>query len=319
MNFLITGCAGFIGYSVAKKILENKNNNVIGIDKLTNYYSIKLKKKRLSILKKFKNFKFLNKDISSKKNTKYIFKNYNLDQVLHFAAQPGVRRSISHPHEYYDSNVSSFFNLLELSKAYNIKKIIFASSSSVYGDNKKFPLKESFDRKPKNFYALTKCINEDMANFYSKLYNIKVIGLRFFTVYGPYGRPDMLIWKMCENILFKKNLKINNFGKHERDFTYIDDVVKMVIKVSKIRNLKNFEIFNVCSNNPSKLKYILEIFKKINNNKSFKNLKFQKFQKGDVIKTHGSNLKLLRKINSFKTIKISDGIFKTFEWFKKQY
>tara|TARA_B100001029_G_scaffold176771_1_gene180281 strand:- start:1418 stop:2377 length:960 start_codon:yes stop_codon:yes gene_type:complete len=319
MNFLITGCAGFIGYSVAKKILENKNNNVIGIDKLTNYYSIKLKKKRLSILKKFKNFKFLNKDISSKKNTKYIFKNYNLDQVLHFAAQPGVRRSISHPHEYYDSNVSSFFNLLELSKAYNIKKIIFASSSSVYGDNKKFPLKESFDRKPKNFYALTKCINEDMANFYSKLYNIKVIGLRFFTVYGPYGRPDMLIWKMCENILFKKNLKINNFGKHERDFTYIDDVVKMVIKVSKIRNLKNFEIFNVCSNNPSKLKYILEIFKKINNNKSFKNLKFQKFQTGDVIKTHGSNLKLLRKINSFKTIKISDGIFKTFEWFKKQY
>ena len=319
MNFLITGCAGFIGYSVAKKILENKNNNVIGVDKLTNYYSIKLKKKRLSILKKFKNFKFLNKDISSKKNTKYIFKNYNLDQVLHFAAQPGVRRSISHPHEYYDSNVSSFFNLLELSKAYNIKKIIFASSSSVYGDNKKFPLKESFDRKPKNFYALTKCINEDMANFYSKLYNIKVIGLRFFTVYGPYGRPDMLIWKMCENILFKKNLKINNFGKHERDFTYIDDVVKMVIKVSKIRNLKNFEIFNVCSNNPSKLKYILEIFKKINNNKSFKNLKFQKFQTGDVIKTHGSNLKLLRKINSFKTIKISDGIFKTFEWFKKQY
>ncbi|MFL2886635.1 MAG: NAD-dependent epimerase/dehydratase family protein [Candidatus Pelagibacter sp.] len=319
MNFLITGCAGFIGYSITKKILENKNNNVIGIDRLTNYYSIKLKKKRLSILKKYKNFKFLNKDISKKKNTEYIFKNHNFDQVMHFAAQPGVRRSISHPHEYYDSNISSFFNLLELSKIYKIKKILFASSSSVYGDNKKFPLRESFDRKPKNFYALTKCINEDMANFYSKLYNIKIIGLRFFTVYGPYGRPDMLIWKMCENVLLKKKLKINNFGKHERDFTYIDDVVKMVIEVSKIKNLNNFEIFNVCSNKPSKLKYILKIFKKINNNKSFKNLKFQKFQAGDVIKTHGSNLKLLRKINSFETIKISDGIFKTFDWFKKQY
>ena len=317
MKILITGCAGFIGFNIAKKILGNKKNIVYGIDSVSNYYSVNLKKQRLSILKKFKNFNYKRKDLSKLKNVEDIFYRNKFDLVLHLAAQPGVRRSFNHPNEYYDANVSSFFNILECSRKSGIKKIFFASSSSVYGDSKKFPITEKFKRTPKNFYALTKCINEDMAKFYSDLYKIKIIGLRFFTLYGPFGRPDMLVWKLCENILFKKNLKINNYGKHERDFTYIDDAVNMVLNIIKLKNDKNFDIFNICSNNPIKLKYVINLFVKLGKNNLLKDFQYQEFQNGDVIKTHGSNLKLLNKISNFKFTSIENGVHQTFDWFKK--
>ena len=317
MKILTTGCAGFIGFNIAKKILSNKKNLVYGVDSISSYYSIDLKKQRLSILRRFKNFDYIKKDLSKSKNVEDIFVRNKFDMVLHLAAQPGVRRSFNYPNEYYDANVSSFFNILESSRKLKIKKIFFASSSSVYGDSKKFPITEKFNREPKNFYALTKCMNEDMAKFYSEVYKIKIVGFRFFTIYGPYGRPDMLIWKLCENILFKKNLKINNYGKHERDFTYIDDAVKMVLNIIKLKNNNNFEVFNICSNNPIKLKYIIELFIQLGKNNILKNFKYQNFQNGDVIKTHGSNLKLLKKIRNFKFTSINDGISQTFHWFKK--
>ncbi len=319
MKFLITGCAGFIGFSIAQKLLRKKTNQVIGVDIVSNYYSVDLKKKRLSILKKNKNFKFIKQDLSKNKKTETIFKKSNFDTVIHLAAQPGVRRSMSYPREYYNSNISTFFNVLEFSRKFKVKKILFASSSSVYGDNKTFPLEENFKRRPKNFYALTKCINEDMAKYYSKNYHMNIIGLRFFTVYGPHGRPDMLIWKLCENVLHNKKLRINNYGQHERDFTYIDDVVKILDKIINKKNYKSFEIYNICSNKPSKLKLILDNFDKFRKNKFYKNIKFQEFQSGDVIKTHGSNKKLLEKINSFMITDIKIGILKTIKWFKKDY
>jgi UDP-glucuronate 4-epimerase len=317
MKILITGCAGFIGFSIAKKILINKSNIVYGVDSLSNYYSTKVKKQRLSILKNFKNFYFKKKDLSKIKDVNEIFYKCKFDIVLHLAAQPGVRRSFDYPNEYYDSNVSSFFNILENSRKSKIKKILFASSSSVYGDSKKFPIIEKFNRKPKNFYALTKCINEDMAKFYSEVYNMKIIGLRFFTLYGPFGRPDMLVWKLCENILFKKNFNINNYGKHERDFTYIDDAIKMILNIIKFKDNEKFNVFNICSNNPVKLKYVINLFVRLGKNKLLKNFKYQKFQNGDVIKTHGSNLKVLKNITNFKFTSIESGVKQTFNWFKQ--
>ena len=314
MKILLTGCNGFIGFSLAKKLLENKENYIVGVDNLSNYYSVKLKKERLLILDKFKNFTYIKEDLSKLKNVNKIFSSNKFEIIIHFAAQPGVRRSFDYPSEYYESNVSSFFNIIECSKKFSVKKIFFASSSSVYGDTKKFPVKEDFDRNPKNFYAQTKCINEDMAKLYSDLYNIKMVALRFFTVYGPYGRPDMLMWKLCQNILSKSEINIHNFGNHERDFTYIDDVVNMLIEILKIKKMSNYELFNICSNKPIKLIKIIKIF--LNYGK-INDLKYKDFQRGDVIKTHGSNIRLLKKIKKIRLTSIEQGIKNTFNWFKQ--
>ena len=318
MKILVTGCAGFIGFNVAKSLLD-KNYVVVGIDSLTNYYPVKIKILRAKILKKYKNFIFIKSDLVNKKKLDLIFKKHKFKNVFHFAAQPGVRRSVKYPQEYFDSNITTFFNILECSKNYNIKKILFASSSSVYGDNSNFPLKESSFRKPKNFYALTKCINEDMAKFYSKISKIKFVALRFFTVYGPYGRPDMFIWKMCENSIHNTKVKINNFGNHERDFTYIDDAIRMIMRIYKTKKFKDYEIYNICSNNPVQLDKILEIFDQFKINKKTKNIYFQKFQSGDVLKTHGSNLKLKNIINNLKITDIKTGIKNTVTWYKNSH
>ncbi len=318
MKILVTGCAGFIGFNVAKSLLD-KNYVVVGIDSLTNYYPVKIKILRAKILKKYKNFIFIKSDLVNKKKLDLIFKKHKFKNVFHFAAQPGVRRSVKYPQEYFDSNITTFFNILECSKNYNIKKILFASSSSVYGDNSNFPLKESSFRKPKNFYALTKCINEDMAKFYSKISKIKFVALRFFTIYGPYGRPDMFIWKMCENSIHNTKVKINNFGNHERDFTYIDDAIRMIMRIYKTKKFKDYEIYNICSNNPVQLDKILEIFDQFKINKKTKNIYFQKFQSGDVLKTHGSNLKLKNIINNLKITDIKTGIKNTVTWYKNSH
>ena len=313
MKILLTGCNGFIGFSLARTLLKNKKNYIVGIDNQSNYYSKKLKQDRLIILKKFKNFTYIKKDLSKPKGIDLIFSKFKFSSVIHLAAQPGVRRSFNFPNEYFDANITSFFNILESSKKFGVKKIFFASSSSIYGDTKKFPIKESFERNPKNFYAQTKCINEDMAKLYSKLYNIKIVAFRFYTVYGPYGRPDMLMWKLCENILSNIKINIHNFGNHERDFTYIDDVIQMIIGILKVKKLTNYETFNICSNKPVKLKKIMHIFSR---HGKIKNLKYKNFQRGDVIKTHGSNSKLFQKIQKPTLTSIEQGIDNTLNWFK---
>ena len=244
MKILITGVCGFIGFNLCKRILENTKFKIVGIDSLNNYYSIKLKKKRLSLLQKYSNFKFYKTNINDYNSLKKIFKKNRFNTIYHLAAQAGVRYSIINPEEFVKSNINGFSNVLNLTKDSQIKtKIFYASSSSVYGENKKFPLKEYYELKPKNIYGLTKKFNEEMAEIYSKTYKLKIIGLRFFTVFGEWGRPDMFIMKYLDAFFNKKKFFLNNKGEHYRDFTYIKDVVSLIIKLSK-KNIANHEVFN---------------------------------------------------------------------------
>lgn len=314
MSILITGSAGFIGYHFAKYFLE-KNIKVIGIDNLNNYYSPKLKKIRLLILKKNKNFIFYKKDILDFKSLKQIFINHNITAIYHFAAQAGVRYSILHPRKYLDSNIKGFFNILEMCKDFHIKKLYYASSSSVYGDLKTFPLNENYYTKPKNFYSFSKKTNEDMAEIYSRLYKFKAIGLRFFTVFGEFGRPDMFIFKLLDCFYKKKVFKLNNYGNHTRDFTYINDAVDMVVKIN-VKNISLHEVYNVCSNRPINLKKIIQI---IYNYSSLPKIKKVSFQQADSLKTHGDNFKILKntKFKNFTNINLA--LKNTIHWYKNYY
>ena len=231
--FIVTGAAGFIGMHTCLKLLKQKNQ-VIGLDNLSNYYDTKLKKNRLSILNKYSTFKFIKLNISNLNKTKNIFKKILPSHVIHLAAQPGVRYSLKKPKVYTDTNLVGFANILECCKLIKVKHLVFASSSSIYGGNLQFPFHEN-DRvdHPISYYAATKKSNELMAHAYSHLFKIPMTGLRFFTVYGPWGRPDMSLFLFTKAILSKKPLMIFNNGNMFRDFTYIDDIVDAVIKISK--------------------------------------------------------------------------------------
>ena len=318
MKFLITGCAGFIGFSLARELLKNKDNNIVGVDAISDYYPISLKKKRLSILKKKNNFKFFKKDLSKMNNVKSIFAKCKFDTIIHLAAQPGVRRSIKFPQEYYDANISSFFNILECARKIKLNKIIFASSSSVYGDNKKFPLKETNNTdNPLSFYGATKKINEVIASSYANIYKTNSTALRFFTVYGPFGRPDMALFKFTHNILNKKTSDLYNGGEHVRDFTYVDDVVESLIRLLNSNKKSYFEIFNIAGGKPVTLnKYIKEIEKNLNIKGKFKKLKLQL---GDVKKTHASSYKLNKRIGYIPKTRVSTGVKKFVSWYVNLY
>ena len=258
MKILITGAAGFIGYNFSKYLLENYNYKVVGLDNLNDYYSVKIKKKRLRELSKFKNFNFSKIDLKNRKQVSKIFKK-KFNMVFHFAAQAGVRYSLKNPRVYIDSNIVGFFNLIENIKFYNIKKFFYASSSSVYGDSNKFPLSESDKINPKNIYGLTKKNNEEMVETYFKNSDIKCIGFRFFTVFGEWGRPDMLIYQYLASIFNNRKIfYLNNFGNHTRDFTYIKDVCHIMDLFIKKKIKKSHQIFNICSNRPIKITSILK-------------------------------------------------------------
>ena len=312
MNILITGCAGFIGFHLANNI-KSKKVNIFGIDNLNNYYSVKLKKLRLSILKKNKNFKFIKADISNFKKLNNIFAKYKIDLVINLAAQAGVRYSIVNPKDYIETNILGFFNLLELSRIYRIKKIIYASSSSVYGDKKYYPVKETENINPKNIYSLSKKNNEEIAEIYYQQYGISSIGLRFFTVYGEWGRPDML---MLKYMLSKyKNIKfsLNNKGNHYRDFTYIDDVTGVLKKLIN-KKINGSKIYNVCSNKPKKISKILKTLDKLYGKPR---IQYKKKLSIEVLKTHGSNLKIKKLINLNSFTDIDKGISNLVNWAKK--
>jgi len=316
-KILITGIAGFIGFSLAKKLLRKKNIKIIGIDNLNSYYSKKLKLKRLQILRKNKNFNFHNTDLINKKKLKEIFKKNKFSTVVNLAAQAGVRYSYKNPKSYTDSNIIGFINLIEIIKYYNIKKFIFASSSSVYGDQKPFPKSEKSELNPINLYSLSKLSNEYFAKSMGKSMITKIIGLRFFTIYGPWGRPDMMIMKYL--IASKKNINfpLYNKGDHFRDFTYIDDAVNICELLISKKIKKRFDIFNICSSRPL---LITKILKEINMYIKKPKILKKPRDKADVYKTYGDN----KKINIFlkKKIKFTsykDGIKNTCKWFLQNH
>ena len=316
MKILVTGSAGFIGYNLCNYFLSiNKNVKIVGIDNINNYYDIRIKKKRISLLKKFNNFEFVKININDQKKLEPLFKKNKFDFVFNLAAQAGVRYSINHPRKYIETNINGFYNILENSTNFKIKRLFYASSSSVYGENTKFPLREKDHINPKNIYGLSKKINEEICQIFNNFYGFKATGLRFFTVYGEWGRPDMMMLKYIESYYNKKTFQLNNFGKHTRDFTYVGDVVKILYLLFKNNNkLNSHEVLNICSNQPISLKKIILHMKKNGINPKIKKAPLQK---ADIIKTHGSNRRIMQ-ITKFKRFNnLENSLDKTISWYRK--
>ena len=319
-KILITGCAGFIGFHISKLFLEKKFF-VYGIDNLNNYYDINLKKKRLKVLKKYRNFDFLKADISDRIKIKTIFKK-KINSVIHLAAQAGVRYSLENPYSYFSSNLIGFCNILQLSKDYKVDKFIFASSSSVYGEQNKIPFNEtkSNQNNPIQLYAATKRANEILAKSYFNLFKMNIIGLRFFTVYGEYGRPDMAIFDFTKKIFKKKKITVFNYGNHSRDFTHINDVKNALFKIFKTIKKKrsgSYDIFNIGSGNPVKLMKVIKILEQ-NIGKKAK-IKYLIKQSGDVNITF-SDIKKIKKLIGFKQkVTIEEGLKNFVKWYKHEY
>ena len=329
MKIIVTGSSGFIGMNLCIKLLKLRHE-VVGIDNMNSYYDVNLKKKRLEELKKFSNFKFIKADIKNKKILENKLGRFKPEIIINLAAQAGVRFSIKQPQNYIDSNITGFLNILEIAKKNKIKHLVYASSSSIYGDNNKFPFNEKeITDKPLSIYGVSKKTNELMAYSYSSLFSIPTTGLRFFTVYGPWGRPDMALFIFVNQILKKLPIDLFNYGNMIRDFTYIDDIVEGILRViKKIPNKKNlkiknnkkfvpFQILNIGNNNPQK---IINFVKAIENNlKTKAKIRFTKIQLGDVPKTHSSTKKIQSWIGFKPKTTIKFGIKKFVEWYVQYY
>ena len=310
---LITGCAGFIGFNLALNL--SKNRKVIGIDNISSNSSL-INKKRLKVIKKIRNFKYINIDISKRVKVENLFKKNKIKTVIHLAAMAGVRDSIANPKKYFESNIEGFFNILDSSKNHKIKKFIYASSSSVYDSKAQIPYKEIDSSVNQiSFYAQTKKINEQIANYYSESYNIQTIGLRFFSVYGPWGRPDMAYFIFTDKIYNNKTIEVFNNGNHSRDFTYIDDVVAFIKVLLTKKNLSNSEVFNVGNGSPIKLKNLISEIEK-NLNKKAK-IKMKERQVGDVDVTFADMKKSKKVLKFTPKTQFHNGIDRFVEWYLK--
>ena len=313
MKILITGVAGFIGFNFAKHLLQKKYE-VFGIDNFDNYYSVKFKFLRIKELKKSKNFFFKKIDITNVVQLKNFFKNKKFDFIFHFAAQAGVRYSLINPKKYLKVNKHGFENIVSnIKKNKNLKTFFYASSSSVYGSRKKFPSSEKIKLLPQSIYARTKVGNEILAKKISKKTSFNLIGLRFFTVYGEWGRPDMFIFKLLNSHKSNKKFYLNNYGNHERDFTYIKDIVLILEKFMKIKKFDH-RIFNICSSRPINIRTLCYYLK---SKLKIKNIIEVKKNSFDVNKTHGDNSLLkkyfkIKKFTSFQT-----GLNNTVKWYLK--
>ena len=328
MKILITGVAGFIGYHLAKSLI-NADYDIVGIDNLNSYYDLDLKKARLAYLKKIK-LSFCEVDICNQKKLKNIFSKNSFDVIIHLAAQAGVRHSIDNPKEYIQSNINGFFNILELSRNNNIKHFIFASSSSIYGENENPSFEETqITDSPKNLYAASKKSNELISYSYSNLFKLPCTGLRFFTVYGPWGRPDMAYFKFVKNIYDEKPIEIFGKGKMYRDFTYIDDIVDGILKILNngppIQNAKNnkilnntpWEIYNLGNNKSVSLEKFVNTIEMLTEKKATKI--YLDLQPGDMKSTLANISKAQNKLNFNPKTSIEDGLFKFVEWYKNFY
>jgi UDP-glucuronate 4-epimerase len=316
---LITGCAGFIGFHLAKKLLKS-NKGVIGIDCIDNYYSKKKKYQRLTILKKFNNFTFFKTDLNNFSKTNTILKKYKINFIIHLAAQPGVRVSIKNPHNTLRQNLIPFINIIEMARLKKIKKFIYASSSSVYGSVKKFPFTEDDSSiKPISVYGASKLSNEIIADVYSKNFDLNCFGLRFFTVYGPYGRPDMAYYNFALKNLRNEKIDLYNNAKMLRDFTYIDDVIAAITRIMNKKDLpKGHHILNVGKGRPDKLIDLVNFLQ--SNLKNKFNINYENFiPKGDIKKTYSDNHKIKKLLKWSPKISLDEGVKKFVNWFKKHY
>lgn len=330
---LVTGAAGFIGFHLTRKLIEN-GYQVVGIDNLNDYYDVNLKLSRLEILRKAPDFKFFQTDLADQKGIKALFVEYKFPYVVNLAAQAGVRYSLINPHAYLESNLHGFLNILEACRHHKIQHLIYASSSSVYGANKKMPFSvhQNVDH-PISLYAASKKANELMAHTYSALYNLPTTGLRFFTVYGPYGRPDMALFIFTKSILEGKPIDVYNHGKMKRDFTYVDDIVEAIVRlVPKVprpnaewsgmhpdpaTSFAPYKIFNIGNNKPVELLHFIECIERKLHKKAIKN--FMPIQDGDVPETFADVDNLMREVNFKPDTSIEEGVGKFVEWYLEYY
>lgn len=321
-EILVTGAAGFIGYHLTKSLLED-GSNVIGIDILNDYYDITLKNERLTILNRYKNFTFYRENIMESDKLNCIFKKHRPQIVINLAAQAGVRYSIDNPRSYIDSNVVGFFNVLEACRHYPVEHLIFASSSSVYGNQEQVPyaVSDNVDY-PISLYAATKKSNELMAFTYSHLFNIPVTGLRFFTVYGPFGRPDMAYFSFSNKILAGDPIRVFNKGNLQRDFTFIDDIVDGVKKVmnhipAMNKNMARYKIYNIGYGKPNNLMYFINLLERYWRTEAKKEL--LPMQPGDVYQTYADITEIKRELGFCPKVSLEEGLEKFVLWYKDFY
>ena len=337
MKVLVTGAAGFIGSFLVKQLIDKTNHEIVGVDNLNDYYDVSLKEARLKMLEN-KNFKFVKGDLSDKSFIDKLFEDNKFDVVVNLAAQAGVRYSIDHPDVYIQSNIIGFYNILEACRNHPVKHLVYASSSSVYGGNTKVPF--SIDDKvdnPVSLYAATKKSDELLAHAYSKLYNIPTTGLRFFTVYGPMGRPDMAYFSFTNKLIKGETIEIFNYGNCKRDFTYVDDIVEGIIRVmNKAPEKKDgedglpippYKIYNIGNNKPENLLDFVKILSEelVRANVLPKDYDFEShkklvaMQKGDVPITYADTTDLERDFGYKPSTSLRDGLRKFAEWYYSFY
>jgi UDP-glucuronate 4-epimerase len=333
LKIIITGSVGFIGFSLCMKLLE-RGEDVIGVDNHNNYYDPKIKDSRLEKLVKYKNYQHYRIDLIDQPNLDKIFKDHKPSKVVNLAAQAGVRYSMENPLAYINSNIVGFANILESCRHHEVEHLVYASSSSVYGANTKMPFSEHDSvNHPLSVYAASKISNELMAHTYSYLYQLPTTGLRFFTVYGPWGRPDMALFKFTKNIIEGKPIDVFNHGRHTRDFTYIDDIVEGVIKTldspasSNVNWNSNqpdpatskapWQIYNIGNNKPVKLMNYIDALENILEKKA--KINFLSLQPGDVPDTYANVDKLNKRFNYKPTTSVFQGVSRFVEWYKDYY
>lgn len=315
MKYLVTGAAGFIGMHTAKRLLE-RGEEVVGLDNLNDYYDPALKEYRLAQLTPYPGFRFVKMDLADREGMADLFKTEQFTHVIHLAAQAGVRYSLENPFAYVDSNLVGTMTVLEGCRHNHVQHLVYASSSSVYGMNAKIPFSETDQvDNPVSLYAATKKANELMAHSYSKLYKIPTTGLRFFTVYGPAGRPDMAPWLFTEAILKGEPIKVFNHGKMQRDFTYIDDIVEGIVRIQQQppEGEVPYSLFNIGNNQPIQLSRFIEAIEKACGKKAEKIM--LPMQAGDVERTYADTSRLELEVNYKPKIEIEEGASKFVSWY----
>lgn len=331
-RILLTGMAGFIGFSLAEKLAKENTYDIVGLDNINDYYDVKLKYDRLSQLgfeqdliqggslvksNKYNDLQFIKLDLENLAGLEKVFANHQFDMVIHLAAQAGVRHSLKNPHAYINSNVTGFVNILECSKNYQIKHLIYASSSSVYGIDSAVPFSETEPANhPVSLYAATKRMNELMAFTYHDLYQIPVTGLRFFTVYGPWGRPDMSPMLFAKSIIDGNPIKVFNHGKMRRDFTFIDDIVEGIKKIIELP-ASGYKIYNIGNSKPVDLMDFIQLIEKAIGKEAIKEM--LPMQPGEVYETYADTTLLSNDTGYKPSTPLSEGVQKFLSWYLNYY